>query len=977
MPLEESTNLANQRLFPAFVEHMPAAVAMLDRNLCYLLVSRRWLTDYGLENQDLIGQSHHEIFPLFRTQNGRAGEWESGGIGERDNHASFPCHPLKRWQEIYASCLAGETRQGDSDYFIKPDGLRQKVKWEIQPWRMGSGEIGGILIFTEFQESYSLTEMSQWDGEDGYRCILETAADGIQETASLTRMIEQLQQEVAERKQAQSLLQKSEERYRSLIAAMAEGIILQDVTGTIQTYNAAAKRMLGLSAEQLMGRKAIDSRWRAITKEGEPFSLEEHPLRVTLRTGQPLSDVIMGIHKSDGSLTWLSVNSQPLFYPNEAIPYAAVASLIDVTKRKQIGEALCESEERFRTTFEQAAVGITHTSSEDKFVRVNQKFCEIAGYTREELLERTFRDITHPDDLEVDLEYVRSLLSGELDTYSREKRYIRQDGQAIWVHITASLVRTYRGTPKYFLRVVQDISDRKAAEAALRQSEAQLREQAQREALLNRLSTQIRNSLELNTILETTAQEIRHILQIDRCQFAWYRPDETQPYWEVVEEARNPDCPDHKGCYPVEAVGPLAERVLNMEILRVDDIEAVGHPSFRQFIRSLGHRSVLVLPMQTPSGVIGIINCTHDREVRPWSDSEVELLQAVTDQLLIAIKQAELYDASRKATQQAQEQATQLQQTLRKLQRTQAQLIQSEKMSSLGQLVAGVAHEINNPVNFIYGNLIYAQEYYQNLLSLMQLYRTAYPNPPAVIRERIDAIDLDFLMTDFARLQNSMRLGAERIREIVRSLQTFSRVDESGRKLADIHEGIESTLMILHNRLKAKPNQPAISVIKEYGQIPPVECYPGQLNQVFLNLLTNAIDALEEKFTGKESETATPSPPTITISTEVVSGQSSVLSSREQRTIECVVIRIADNGCGMTQQTLQQLFDPFFTTKPVGKGTGLGLAISYQIVVEKHGGQLWCNSAPGQGAEFVIEIPLRHQDSVSEVVIMNCVHQDA
>ena len=539
------------------------------------------------------------------------------------------------------------------------------------------------------------------------------------------------------------------------------------------------------------------------------------------------------------------------------------------------------------------------------------------------------------------------------------------------------LVRTSQGNPKYFLRVVQDISDRKAAEAALRQSEAQLREQARREALLNRLSTQIRNSLELNTILETTAQEIRHILQIDRCQFAWYRPDETQPYWEVVEEARNPECPDHKGCYPVEAVGPLAERVLNMEILRVDDIETVGHPSFRQFIRSLGHRSVLVLPMQTPSGVIGIINCTHDQEVRPWSDSEVELLQAVTDQLLIAIKQAELYDASRKATQQAQEQATQLQQTLRKLQRTQAQLIQSEKMSSLGQLVAGVAHEINNPVNFIYGNLIYAQEYYQNLLSLMQLYRTAYPNPPAVIRERIDAIDLDFLMTDFARLQNSMRLGAERIREIVRSLQTFSRIDESGRKLAVIHEGIESTLMILHNRLKAKPSQPAISVIKEYGEIPPVECYPGQLNQVFLNLLTNAIDALEEKFTGKESETATPSPPTITISTEVVSGQSSVLSGREQRTIDCVVIRIADNGCGMTQQTLQQLFDPFFTTKPVGKGTGLGLAISYQIVVEKHGGQLWCNSEPGQGAEFVIEIPLRHQDSVSEVVIMNCVHQDA
>ncbi len=1011
---DQSTDSVNPELFSAFVEHTPAAVAMLDRHLRYLLTSRRWLMDYDLENQDLVGRSHYEVFPLLQSAESfvvagelgspseAQGQWGlensalplgikgKGGWELEDFDSSIasnssrsplsqspiasPC--VKRWQNIYALCLAGETQQGDSDYFIRSDGSFQKVKWEIQPWRTSTGEIGGIMMFTEFQERSALTEASLQDDEEGYRRLRETATEGIWGSASLTNTIEQLQQEIWERRQAQALLQESEERYRSLIAAMAEGIILQDATGVVRTWNAAAERILGLSAAQIRGLTAIDPGWQAITEHGEPFPKEEHPLNVTLRTGEPLTDVLMGIHKPDGTLTWTRINSQPLFRPNETTPYAAVASLIDITKRKQMGAALRESEERFRATFEQAAVGINHSEPDGRFVRVNQKFCDIVGYTREELLGQKFQDITHPDDQPLDFEYVRSLLAGEIETYSLEKRYIRKDQQFVWVQITASLVRTLHGEAKYFLSVVQDISDRKAAESALRQSEAQLREQARREGLLNRLSTQIRDSLELNRILKTTAQAIRQMLQIDRCQFAWYNPDEAQAYWEVVQEARNLDFPDLTGCYPANVVEPIAEQLLKLKIIQVDDVKTVSDPILQQFVGSLGYTSVLMIPMQTPSGTIGVISCSHSSEARPWSDSEVELLQAVTDQLLIAINQAELYAASRQATEQAQELAAQREQALYELRRTQAQLIQSEKMSSLGQLVAGVAHEINNPVNFIYGNLIYSQEYSQDLLGLVQLYRAAYLNPPSVIKERIDAIDLDFIMTDFVQLQDSMRVGAERIREIVRSLQTFSRLDESDSKEADIHSGIDSTLMILQNRLKAKPGQPVISVVKEYGELPLVECCPGQLNQVFLNLLTNAIDALEENLKSqqlqamnKQSETAPQAPPTITITTGVFgrerldsprcgTGSSEIATSDSPTHI---FIRIADNGPGMTQKTQQQLFDPFFTTKPVGKGTGLGLAISYQIVVEKHGGQLRCNSELGQGAEFVVEIPIKYR----------------
>jgi PAS domain S-box-containing protein len=970
---DQSVDSANPELLSAFVEYTPAAVVMLDRNLHYLCVSRRWLTDYALENQDLIGRSHYEVLLLFQREELELTPYASALISK----------PLKRWQKIYALCLVGEAQRGDSDYFIRADGSLQRVKWEIQPWRTSKGEIGGIMMFTEFLESRSSLKDSGPESEEAYCRVREAATEGIWGSAALTNTIEQLQQEIAERRQAQALLQESEERYRSLIAALVEGIILQESTGIIRTYNAAAERILGLSAQQLMGQAAIDPHWRAVNEDGEPFPDDENPLTVTLQTGQPLTDVLMGIYKPDGTLTWLRINSQPLFRPNETKPYAAVASLIDITRRKEIGVALRESEARFRATFEQAAVGINHASIEGRFVRVNQKFCDITGYTREELLELTFQDVIYPDDRMSEQEQVRLLLTDKIKTANVEKRYLRKDGESIWVQITASLVRTPQGDPKYFLSVVQDISIRKAAESGLLDSEAQLREQARREALLNRLSRQIRNSLELSTILETAVQEIQQILQIERCQFAVYRPHDDQPYWEVIKEARNLDLPDRTGCYPANILGSLTQQLLNLKIFQVDDIETASDPVFQQFLRSLGGNSILSLPMQTPSGTIGVFNCIHSSEARPWTDSEVELLQAVKDQLLIAIKQADLYAASRTATEQAQKQATQLQQTLHELQRTQAQLIQVEKMSSLGQLVAGVAHEINNPVNFIYGNLIYSQQYSQDLLGLVQLYRSIYPNPPVVIQERIDAIDLEFLITDLNQLQDSMKVGAERIREIVRSLRTFSRLDESESKAVDIHSGIESTLMILQNRLKAKPGHPAISVIQDYGDLPFVECYPGQLNQVFMNLLTNAIDAVEEKIRSQQSQamdnqsdTASHFSPTITINTGVVGrdtfdslltpgvhptqGERLRQTPTPQGQPTHVFIRIADNGCGMTQETQQQLFDPFFTTKPVGRGTGLGLAISYQIIVEKHGGLLHSNSAQGQGSEFIIEIPLRH-----------------
>ncbi|HSF76222.1 MAG TPA: PAS domain S-box protein, partial [Microcoleus sp.] len=605
-------------------------------------------------------------------------------------------------------------------------------------------------------------------------------------------------------------------------------------------------------------------------------------------------------------------------------------------KRKQTEEALARQKQTLRTIIDNAPIWVWMANASGRMLLVNKTFCEDVA-----IPESRFLAASHYSEvlgLEASANCIESdaqAWSQDIPCYAEEVMQLA-DGKEHYLETIKTKVKDDSGNAIGLIGLGLDVTKQKESQRQLQKSEARFRKLAEQEALLNQLASNIRESLDLDTILATTVQQIRDLLQVDRCLFIWYLPDASPPAWDVVHEAKNDDLFSLLGYLPADITGTLPQKIANLEVYQIDDVATVSDPVERKFFLEAGYKSVLDLPIKSAGGLTGVIGCVSCSEVRKWTKEEVELMEAIGDQLAIAISQSELYTNSVDSARIAQEQAAKLEVTLCELQQAQTQLVQAEKMSSLGQMVAGIAHEINNPVTFIFGNLTYTEEYTRNLMKLVQMYRDEYPEPSPAIQEEIEVLELDFVLEDLPKMLSSMQVGATRIRDIVRSLRNFSRLDESDMKKVNIHEGIDSTLMILEHRLKVQPERPAIQIVKEYGQLPLVECYAGLLNQVFMNIIANAIDVLQEPLEN---------PGIIRIRTEV------------EGTL--AVIRIADNGAGITDQVKQRIFDPFYTTKRIGSGTGMGLAISHSIIVEKHKGEIKCFSVVGKGTEFIIEIPIK------------------
>ncbi|MHC5775683.1 GAF domain-containing sensor histidine kinase [Nostoc sp.] len=496
------------------------------------------------------------------------------------------------------------------------------------------------------------------------------------------------------------------------------------------------------------------------------------------------------------------------------------------------------------------------------------------------------------------------------------------------------------------LKQVQ-VQAQKLAKAAERERKA-----AQRQKALSATVEKIRQSLDIATIFATSTEEVRRLLEVDRVTIYRFQAD-----WsgEFVAESLAP------GWTPVKEIVPAMSTMVT-ELYRSAGVAAAddylqqtqdgNFSSGKTFVikdiyntdysipyiallELMEARAYIVVPIFQGEKLWGLLAAYQNIKPRDWQEDEVDLLMQIGTQLGVGLQQAELLE-------QTQHQKEEITQTLKELQHTQSQLIQSEKMAGLGQLVAGVAHEINNPISFIYGNITYVNEHTENLFKLLGLYQKEYPKATGEIQKQSAAVDLDFISDDLPKILASMKMGADRISQLVLSLRSFSRLDEAGMKPVDLHEGIDSTLLILQHRLQPETNSFAIEVVKQYGELPPIVCYAAQMNQVFMNVLNNAIDALENSATsGKIIDN-----PKIWIRTEVIEG-------------DTILIWIADNGCGIPEMTRSRIFEPFFTTKQPGQGTGLGLSISYQIIVEKHGGNIKCVSEPGNGCEFWIEIPMK------------------
>ncbi|MCT7950132.1 PAS domain-containing protein [Ancylothrix sp. C2] len=621
-------------------------------------------------------------------------------------------------------------------------------------------------------------------------------------------------------------------------------------------------------------------------------------------------------------------------------------------------QKLKESEERYRLVLQGSNDGIWDWDLEKNEIYWNDRFFEIIGVARNQFggtLEAFYEQL-HP----ADRPRIQEAFSAHFNTgveYNVEFRIRHASGHYRYCTCRGKAQRNHEGYPVRIAGIISDITEGKLAEK-------EVLKQHRRSQLFAELTLKIRQSLQIEEILQTTVEEVRQLLQADRVLIYQI---EGNGSGTVVTEAVVPGCMAIVGkkifdpCFKEDYL----QKYAGGRVRAIGDLNSSKmQPCHIKLLEKFGVKANLVVPIlgseQTrndPSNknpLWGLLIAHQCTKTRQWTQFEIDLLKQLADQVSVALWQAQLLEKETQQRQQLSEQNAALEQAIKELQKTQAQLIQSEKMSGLGQMVAGVAHEINNPVTFIYGNITPAQEYIEDLLNVLQLYQQYYPMPVGAIQEALEELDLDFLMTDLDKLLSSMKVGADRIRQIVMSLRNFARLDEATMKPVNIHEGLDNTLLLLQHRVEEKEGKPAIKIVKEYGNLPKVECYANQLNQVFMNILNNAIDAIEMAAGewGLAISKNGGSHPIVYAESPLINIRTCTVDD------ERVEIRISDNGIGMKEEVRRRLFDPFFTTKPVGKGTGLGLAISYQIIVDKHGGNLECVSMPEKGAEFIIAIPI-------------------
>ncbi|MBF2066814.1 MAG: PAS domain S-box protein [Calothrix sp. C42_A2020_038] len=688
-----------------------------------------------------------------------------------------------------------------------------------------------------------------------------------------------ISRDITDRKRANKAAIENENRYRNLVETSQDMIWSLDASGYFTFVNSAVRHILGYEPEEMIGRVFTDF-------EPEDQRAQDMVRYQQLLAGEPYIKYETRYIDKKGNTIHLAFNAKVL-RDHEGNFIGTTGTATDITQRKHSENLLKKSEQFLRSIYD----GVSHLifvndigdDGEVYNVSWNKTLQEASGLKSEDINGKTLQEIF--GEVEGSLmsqRLMQCVKSGKTLTY---EEYVPLAGQYRWFLSTVNPLHDETGKVYRLIGTTLDITDRKRAEAELRQKEEQYR-----------------------SIFEAVTDGIG-VFDLETGELL----DANPAYYTMHGYTRD-------------------------EFLQLSPTEYIHPNSYELFVEFIN---------TTKSGKLFSCQATDVRKDRTLLDIEVKGIPYDLNGRACVLAVVQDISERKRVLKELSQRSSELEQTLLKLQRTQSQLVQTEKISQLGQLVAGVAHEVNNPVSFINGNLIHAKQYIDDLINIVNLYQEKFPNPGKDIETEIENVDLNFIIEDLPKLIISMKLGTDRIRDIMQSLRNFSRSDTGEKSDINIHQSIDTTLIVLSHRLKAQPERPAIQIIKEYGKLPLVKCFAGQINQVFMNLLANAIDALDESNKNKTFVEIERNPNQIKITTQLVDDSTPYIQ-----------IRIADNGQGMTEQVRQKLFDAFFTTKPEGKGTGLGLSISYQIITEVHGGTLECFSSLGKGAEFVIQLPL-------------------